>query len=45
MKKQILVIHGGTAFETYDEFLSNLKKREITLEKIRFKDWKANLSK
>lgn len=43
MKKQVLVIHGGNAFETYDEYLSYLKNREVTLEELGYKDWKKNL--
>lgn len=43
MKKQILVIHGGNAFEKYDEYLSSLKNKEITLERLKSKDWKSNL--
>jgi predicted alpha/beta hydrolase family esterase len=42
--KQIFIIHGGNAFETYDEYLSYLKEKEITLEKLMFKDWKRNMS-
>ncbi|MFA6295075.1 MAG: alpha/beta fold hydrolase [Candidatus Paceibacterota bacterium] len=44
MSQQILVIHGGNAFLTYDEYLSYLKSKELSLEKLRFKDWKRNLA-
>ena len=44
MKKQIVVIHGGDAFDTYGEYLSYLKNKEVSLERIQFKDWKRNLS-
>ena len=37
MKKQILVIHGGNAFEKYDEYISYLKSKEITIEKLKAK--------
>ncbi len=43
MKKQIVVIHGGNAFETYEEYLQNLQTKYVSLEKLRFKDWKRNL--
>ncbi|NCS98975.1 hypothetical protein GW764_02190 [Candidatus Parcubacteria bacterium] len=44
MKKQILVIHGGTNFSSYDAYLENLKTSEIKLDRLRFViDWKKNL--
>jgi predicted alpha/beta hydrolase family esterase len=43
MKQQVVVIHGGNAFETYDEYLSHLKNKEMTLEELQYKDWKKNL--
>lgn len=43
MKQQILVIQGGDAFETYEEYLVSLKSKQISLDRIRFKDWKKNL--
>ena len=43
MKKQIVLIHGGSTFETYDEYLSYLKESTLTLERITHKDWKDNL--
>lgn len=44
MKKQILVIHGGTTFDTYEEYLAYLKASELTLEKITHKGWKDFLA-
>lgn len=43
MKKQILVIHGGGTFDTYEEYISFLKTKEVTLEKLLRKDWKTSL--
>jgi len=43
MKQQILIIHGGDASNTYDEYLENLKSWDITLDRIRTKGWKSNL--
>ncbi len=40
MKKQIVVIHGGTTFDTYEEYLDYLNSCKITLERINYKDWK-----
>ncbi len=44
MKQQVIVVHGGTAFETYDDFLRHLKSDEIDLDWLRSKiGWKRNL--
>lgn len=43
MKQQIVVIHGGDAYATYEEYLQSLREKEITLERLRQKDWKSNL--
>ena len=43
MKSQIVLIHGGTTFETYEEYMEYLNSCEITLEKLNRKDWKDNL--
>lgn len=40
MKKQVLVIHGGTTFDTYEQYLKYLKEYNLTLEKINHKGWK-----
>lgn len=40
--KQVFVIHGGEAFNTYDEYLSYLKNVPIEIGE-RPKDWKSNL--
>jgi predicted alpha/beta hydrolase family esterase len=44
MKGRIFVIHGGDAFETYEEYLAYLKQIEVSIERTRFVDWKGNLS-
>lgn len=41
--QQILLIHGGDAWETHAEYIANLKAKEVTLEKLLLPDWKANL--
>jgi len=44
MKQQIWVIHGGNAFERYEDYLAALKaKSDITLERLRSSDWKMSL--
>ena len=45
MKKQIVIIHGGTSFETYEDYISYLKAKEINIEKLRpRKEWKDTLA-
>lgn len=43
MKQQILVIHGGNAFDSYEEYLTDLRAKEVTLERLTAKDWKTTL--
>lgn len=43
-KPQILIIHGGTPFETYDEYITYLKSAKLTLDKIMKEDWKDFLA-
>jgi predicted alpha/beta hydrolase family esterase len=46
MAHQILVIHGGTSFDSYEDYLRFIKTRELTLEKLRQgDDWKASLTR
>lgn len=45
MKRQVVVIHGGNAYDTYAEYLSTLKSKDITLQKLHSVGWKENLSK
>lgn len=44
MKQQIIVIHGGTTFDSYEDYISNLKNKEVSLDRLRLnKDWKDTL--
>lgn len=45
MKKQVVLIHGGDTWETYEQYLEYLKNREIDFEKhgLRKDDWQGNL--
>ncbi len=45
MKKQVLVIHGGETFLSYEKYLEYLKNYEIDFEKIKKKQngWKKHL--
>ena len=40
---QVLVVHGGETFATYDEFIARLTTKEIDLEKLNYRDWKSTL--
>lgn len=42
---QVVVLHGGDAFESYDEYIQNLCQKVVTLDRLRSVDWKANLQK
>lgn len=45
MTKQVLIIHGGSSFSSYDEYLTNLRQSEITYERITYdRDWRDGLA-
>lgn len=43
MKQQIIVIHGGDSYPTYEDYIEALKKHTITLEKMKHVGWKKRL--
>lgn len=44
MKQQIVIIHGGDTFDTYNDYLFFLENREVDLDRLRLqKDWKDTL--
>lgn len=43
MKKQVVVIHGGDTFDTYEEYISFLRDFKVDLESLRQKRWKSSL--
>lgn len=44
MNQQVVVIHGGTTFDTYESYIAYLKNQEISLDKLRSRrDWKDTL--
>lgn len=46
MTKQVLVIHGGTTFETQDEYINYLKTKELSFDRLcREPDWKDLLGR
>lgn len=44
MKKQVFVIHGGNAFNSYEEYIQYLKRKEVSLADLQYKDWKHDLA-
>ena len=45
MKKQIIVIHGGTTFPTYDAYIEHLTTLDIDIARLRYKvDWKGTMA-
>jgi len=45
MKQQVVTIHGGTSFHSYDEYINYLQTREIALEGLQqTPDWKMALA-
>ncbi len=45
MKQQIFLIHGGSVFKSYEDYIKYLSEREIDFERFLKdeKDWKGNL--
>jgi predicted alpha/beta hydrolase family esterase len=43
MAQQIFIIHGGNAFDSYENYLAALKSKEVTLDRLRSSDWKEGL--
>lgn len=43
MPQQILVIHGGDSFNSYEEYLNFLRNYEIDFNNFNWKGWKSNL--
>lgn len=45
MSKQVIVIHGGTTFDTYEGYILYLKNKEVSLEKLKLhRGWKDTLA-
>ena len=44
MKKSLLIIHGGSTFDSYEEYLKYIESKTITLESITRTDWKDKLA-
>lgn len=44
MKKQIIFIHGGDSFNTYKEYIEELKKYEVDFKRFKNKKWRDGLN-
>ena len=44
MKPQIFVIHGGNAFNSYEEYIDYLREKTVSLDKLSYHDWKHGLA-
>lgn len=46
MKQQVVAIHGGTSFDSQEDYIAFIKTRELTLEKLKQgEDWRASLGR
>jgi predicted alpha/beta hydrolase family esterase len=45
MKQQVVVIHGGDVFDTYKEYIADLKSSPINLARFEQKGWRDTLPK
>jgi predicted alpha/beta hydrolase family esterase len=43
MKQQIVIIHGGDVFNTYEDYLSDLMAKELSLDRLSMRGWKSTL--
>jgi predicted alpha/beta hydrolase family esterase len=43
MKKQVLIIHGGEVFASYEDFLNHLKNRKVNPDYLKTRKWKDSL--
>lgn len=43
MAKQVVVIHGGETFDTYEDYLAALRSWEFDPARTEYKDWKKRL--
>lgn len=45
MKKQIIIIHGGNSYRSYNEYLEFLRKKQLDFENLNYRGWKDGLAK
>jgi len=44
MKKQVILIHGGETFETYEKYMEFLKVTDVSISDLKRKKWKKTLA-
>ncbi|MEK7607956.1 MAG: hypothetical protein AAB484_03525, partial [Patescibacteria group bacterium] len=44
MKKQVIIIHGGDVFDTYEQYIESLRRERVDLKDFFRKGWKKNLA-
>ncbi len=44
MKTQVIVLHGGETFDTYEEYLENLQAKKLDFTRLMQEDWKTGLA-
>lgn len=45
MKQQILIIHGGDTFLSYQAYIENLRSKKLSIERLKSKSWKDTLER
>lgn len=43
MKTQVIVLHGGETFDTYEKYLENLRVKKLDFARLMQEDWKSGL--
>jgi len=43
MKHQVIFIHGGDPYDSYEQFITALKKRKLDFERLKTKGWRQSL--
>jgi predicted alpha/beta hydrolase family esterase len=45
MKQQIIIIHGGTTYSSYQKYIDDLQTKNVILEKLKYKlEWKDSIA-
>jgi hypothetical protein len=45
MKRQVIFIHGGDTYDSYNEYIASLKRTRIDFNRLSSKGWKGTLQK
>jgi hypothetical protein len=44
MKKSLVIIHGGSTYDTYEEYWKSIESKTLTIESLSRLDWKDSLA-